>query len=51
MKINIQKSKLLERMGPYSIEISERLPMHVNKVQDTEFYYTLEKKNLIQIGA
>lgn len=43
MKINIQKSKLLEKMGPYSIAITERLPVHVNAVRDVEFYYTLEK--------
>lgn len=43
MKLNIQKCSLLEKYGPYSLDINERLPFFINKVEEVEFYYTVER--------
>jgi uncharacterized protein len=43
MKINIQKSQLSEKYGPYLLLINNRLPKHIEKVDRVFFYYTLEK--------
>lgn len=43
MKLNIQKCELLEKKGPYSVVIAERLPFNIKKVSDVLFYYTIER--------
>ncbi len=43
MKLSIQKCKPHEKIGPRSVEITERLPSYISKVWDVEFYYTVER--------
>ncbi len=43
MKLNIQKCQLLEKNGPFIVSITERLPYYIEKVDDVEFYYIVER--------